>query len=254
MCYAFAVYFTFYVCLFGFFFSPARCVCTWTVLDGPFDSVSVFYYYYCCCYYFYVNTKTSRHFSGAPVYISFRFLFCFLFLSRSKNFYCCIFSFCFFHCGLTKKKKTSFPKEAWRLEFRLRTKLICKPNSTWLCRTFSFLLIEGLVASHDASLTWRVTRRHGGTKEEDGEPRWRHRAWLSLLSHPLLKNEDTHTYGSCLFQTDQCTKFVFRSTSLWGFIWIRTQASSVFSEVSAAPNRTMRKCPAESGFGEYANK
>lgn len=131
-----------------------------------------------------------------------------IFLSRSKNFYCCFF---FLHCGLTKKKKpTSFPKEAWRLEFRLRKTLICKPNSTWLCRTFSFLLLEGLVTSNDASLTWRVTRRRGGLKEEEGgEPRWRHRAWLSLLPHPLLKNEDTQKLWELPFQTDQCTKFVF---------------------------------------------
>lgn len=165
----------YFLCL--FVFSPARRVCTWTVLDRPFDSVSVFFYY------FYVNTKTSRHFSGAPVYISFRFLSC------SKNFYYCIFIlFVFFPLWINKEKtknKSSFPKEAWRLEFRLRKALICKPNSTWLCRTFSFLLIESLVASSGClpktvTCDEKTQRTEAASDEDDGEPRRRHRAWLLL--------------------------------------------------------------------------
>lgn len=248
----------YFLCL--FVFSPARRVCTWTVLDRPFDSVSVFFYY------FYVNTKTSRHFSGAPVYISFRFLSC------SKNFY---FFVLFFPLWINKEKnQSSFPKEAWRLEFRLRKALICKPNSTWLCRTFSFLLIESLVASSGClPKQWRVTRRHRGLKpllkkmENRGGDTTHGFYWRS--SHPASATAISWREGEkegrkgnmrhsnlweLPFRTDQCTKFVFAfyvSVSYY-FIFFNyyyfNQDSSLQCLLRGVggSHRTMRKCQ-ESG-------
>lgn len=226
-------------------FSPARRVCTWTVLDRPFDSVSVFFYYY-----FYVNTKTSRHFSGAPVYISFRFLSC------SKNFYYCIFNFVclFFHCGLTKRKKTKTnlrsqrKHDVWSLDWG-RHRFV-KPNSTWLCRTFSFLSIESLVASsgclpqtvtcdektqEDWSRFWRRWRR-----TEAATPRM---ASIGAVAIPLPlpqiswgegekerregKYETLKLVGVAFSDGPMYKCLCSLSTFLWGFYFYFNQDSSL---------------------------
>lgn len=68
--------------------------CTWTVLDGEFDRI-------------FVRAKTSRHFSGAPVYISFCLFFAII------TIIICIFEFFFY---LQRKKKSVFQEEACRSE------------------------------------------------------------------------------------------------------------------------------------------
>lgn len=201
-----------------FIFMFSRRGCTWTVLDGGL---------------FFVRAKTSRHFSGAPVYIS----FCLFGFVAIITIIICIFLI-FFFFDLQREKKSVFQKEACGCEWRrMRKAFICKQIRTkpdyaeplrWSCH-----LSEEPPRKHvEEETQWTEPLLKGGAKTRPSMFVFGQCAVASL--HTLQRVErrgEKENGGKCLSDRSMY-KVYFCFTSLWVFTLIRTQAFSVFSEAS----------------------